>query len=296
MGSIEIRPLSGALGAEIVGVDLRQELDAAQTRAIEQAWFDHLVILFRNQDITIEQQRSFAGKFGPIGVRTRSNRPAPPPEAAQYGADVMLVTNVRSADGKPIGSLPDGEMMFHSDTPYQERPAKATILYGVEVTSTGGETLFGNSYAAAETLPEEIKRKLDGRKAMHVYEAGTTLKAGLYDRSRFPHYAHPVFRKHPGTGRSSLFVSELMTEEIVGMPQEESDRLLAFLFAHQRQDRFIYEHRWTKGDLLMWDNRCTIHARKDFPAKERRMLRRLVVQDEHPVLEGSAPLRLETTT
>lgn len=291
MGRFEVRPLSQALGAEIVGVDLSRELDAETVRAIEQAWFDHLVILFRGQEITLEQQREFAGKFGEVAVRARSFRPTPPPETSEYGGDVMLVTNVRGADGKPIGSLPDGEMMFHSDTPYTERPAKATILYGLHVTSTGGETVFGNCYAAAETLPEEIKRKLDGRKAMQVYEAGVTMKTGRYDRSKYPHYAHPVFRKHPGTGRSSLFVSELMTEEIEGLPAQESSRLLAFLFEHQTKPEFLYEHRWAKGDLLMWDNRCTIHARKDFPAHEKRMLRRLIVQDEVPVLAGSPPYR-----
>jgi taurine dioxygenase len=206
----------------------------------------------------------------------------------------MLVTNIREG-GKPIGRLPDGEMMFHSDTPYVERPDKATILYAIEITSSGGHTLFGNSYAAAETLPEDVKRRLAGRRAMQVYEYGTTIKGAKYDRERFPYFAHPVFRRHPATGKSALYVSELMTEEIVGLPQEESDALLEFLFTHQRNPAFIYEHVWKPGDLLMWDNRCTIHARTDFPRDERRLLRRLTVQDEHPVLEGEPPYREAAT-
>ena len=294
MSRIEVRRLSDALGAEIRGVDLREVLDDETVQAILDAWHEHQIILFRDQDITIEQQRTFAGKFGPLGSRNRAgNRP---PEQDEYGPNVMLVTNVRK-DGKPIGSLPDGEMMFHSDTPYFERPDKATILYAIEITSWGGHTLFGNSYAAAETLPEDVKRRLAGRRAMQVYEYGITLKGRTekYDRERFPYFAHPVFRKHPATGKSALYVSELMTEEIVGLPQAESDELLEFLFAHQRRPEFVYEHAWAPGDLLMWDNRCTIHARTDFPRDERRMLRRLTVRDEFPVLEGEPPYREAAT-
>jgi taurine dioxygenase len=284
MSTLEVRPLSAALGAEIVGVNLANGVSDEEFAVIEKAWYDHLLLLFRNQDITIEQQRAFSARFGDLSIRSRKQRVTP--EASEYGADVMLVTNVRK-DGKPIGSLPDGEMMFHSDTPYFERPCKATVLFAMEIPSVGGNTLFGNSYTAAETLPEDMKRKLAGLKAMQVYESGTTVKRkDKYDRENVPHYAHPVFRRHPQTGKPSLFVSELMTEEIVGLPAHESDEILAYLFAHQRKPEFVYEHVWTPGDLVIWDNRCTIHARTDFPAHERRMLRRLTVQDELPVMAG----------
>ena len=289
MSKIEINRLSDAIGAEIRGIDLSQELDGETVAAILDAWHEHQIILFRDQDISIEQQRAFAEKLGPIGTRTR---PGPkPPEAAEYGADVMLVSNIRK-NGEPIGSLPDGEMMFHSDTPYFERPAKATILYAIEIPSWGGHTLFSNSYTAAESLPEDVKRRLAGCKGMQVYEYGTTIKdKAKYDRENFPYYAHPIFRRHPATGKSALYVSELMTEEIVGLPVKESDELLDYLFRHQRNPKFIYEHPWVPGDLLMWDNRCSVHARTDFPPEERRMLRRLTVDDEFPVLEGEPPYR-----
>ncbi|MFM1814716.1 MAG: hypothetical protein RLZ98_1411 [Pseudomonadota bacterium] len=289
MDGLEVKKLSDAIGAEIVGLDLRNEMDDATARLVEDAWHEYQVLLFRGQDLTIAQQRAFAGKFGSLGSRSRSKGRYIPPETDEYGADVMLVTNVRK-EGKPIGSLPDGEMMFHSDTPYMEHPYKATVLYAIEVPSRGGNTLFGNSYLAAETLPEDVKRRLAGRKAMQVYEAGTTIKSkARYDRENFPFWAHPIFRKHPATGRSSLFVCELMTEEIIGLAEAESEELLQFLFAHQSRPEFIYEHAWKPGDLLMWDNRCTIHARTDFPANERRMLRRLTIQDDQPVLEGEPP-------
>lgn len=293
MAGIEIKRLSDAIGAEIRGVDLSTELDAETVVAIKDAWHAHQIILFRDQEITNDQQRSFALKFGKLGTRRRPG--AKPPEQDEYGPNVMLVSNIRK-DGKPIGSLPDGEMMFHSDTPYFERPAKATILYAIEVTSWGGHTMFSNSYTAAETLPEDVKRRLAGRKAMQAYEYGVTMKEkDKYDRENFPYFAHPVFRKHPATGRSALYVSELMTEEIVGLPVKESDELLEFLFAHQRNPDFIYEHPWRPGDLIMWDNRCSVHARTDFPRDERRMLRRLTVEDQYPVLDGEPPYREAAT-
>ena len=289
MSRIEVKRLSDAIGAEIRGVDLREELDDDTVRAIEDAWHEHQVILFRDQEISNDQQRAFAGKFGGLGSRAR--RGAQPPELDEYGPNVMLVSNIRK-DGEPIGSLPDGEMMFHSDTPFFEHPDKATILYAIEITSWGGHTLFSNSYLAAETLPEDVKRILHGRKGMQVYEYGTCIKdKDKYDRENFPHAAHPIFRKHPATGKSSLYVSELMTEEIIGLPVKESDALLEYLFQHQRNPDFIYEHAWVPGDLVMWDNRCSVHARTDFPREERRLLRRLTVQDEHPVLEGDPPYR-----
>ena len=284
---MEIVPLSDAVGAEIRGVDLRESLSAKTFDQIEKAFHDFAIVLLRDQDITLEQQKVFALNFGELGSR---NRPGTKPnELDEYGEHVMLVTNVRE-NGKPIGSLPDGEMTFHADTAYFEFPSKATMLYAMELPTWGGNTLFSNCYAAAEHLPENLKRRLDGQKAMQVYEYGTTLKTKeRYDRKNFPHYAHPVFREHPASGRSALFVSELMTEEIVGMPKAESDKILKTLFEHQKKSQFVYEHEWRVGDLVMWDNRCTIHARTDFPRDQRRMLRRLTIQDTNPVVEGAAP-------
>lgn len=284
----EIIPLSDALGAEIRGIDLRDPMDAEIFRLIEQAWFDHLVILFRDQDISLDDQKRFCSQFGELGNRRRGHRSDRPNEQEEYGPNVMLVTNVRDDDGQPIGSLPDGEMMFHSDTPYFEHPDKATILYALEITSWGGNTRFSNSYKAAETLPDDIKALLNGKLATQVYEYGSVTKSASdrYDRENFPHWQHPVFRKNPDTGRTALYVSELMTEEIIGLDEAKSAEVLEFLFAHQRQEKFIYDHEWKVGDLLMWDNRCSVHARTDFPRDERRMLRRLTVQDSDPVEMG----------
>ena len=282
---MEIVPLSDAIGAEIRGIDLSQPLDAATGAAIEDAWHNHIVLAFRGQPIGLEAHTAFAATFGVVGKHARPK--AIRNEAPELGPNVMLVSNIRE-NGKPIGSLPDGEMMFHSDTPYVENPCKATMLYAMEIPSTGGNTIFANCYLAAETLPDDVKRRLAGRKAVHVFEYGAVTKSGRFDRTTAPHFAQPIFRKHPVTGRTALYVSELMTEEIVGLPEDESREMLDLLFEHQRQEAFRYEHVWQPDDLVIWDNRCSIHARTDFPSTERRKLRRLTVIDENPVMMGEA--------
>jgi taurine dioxygenase len=270
------RQLSAALGAQIIGIDLRQEIGDDVFVQIRGAWHQSLVILLRDQKLSEEEQVRFAAKFGPPAkIHTKQfvrNHPA-----------VMLISNIRE-DGKSIGALPDGEMHFHTDQCHQERPAMASMLYALEVPSTGGNTLFANGYRAYETLPPEIKRRIEGRKAVNAYDYDTAAtKRGTRLAPSVPSYAHPVVRTHPATGRKALYVNRLMTVRIEGLPVQESDELLAILFDHQEHREFIYEHVWRPGDLLMWDNRCTLHARTDFSPNERRLMRRVTILGEKPV-------------
>ena len=271
-----LRPLSAALGAEIIGVGLSEEIDDHTFAQIRDAWHRSLVILLRGQELSEEDQVRFAEKFGPPAViHTKQfvrNHPA-----------VMLISNIRE-DGKPIGALPDGEMHFHTDQCHQERPAMASMLYALEVPSTGGNTLFANGYMAYETLPDGIKRRIEGRKALNAYDYDTAaMRRGTRLAEGVPSYVHPVVRTHPATGRKALYVNRLMTVRIEGLPAQESDELLATLFDHQERREFIYEHVWRAGDLLMWDNRCTLHARTDFSPNERRLMRRVTILGEKPV-------------
>ena len=270
------RPLSPALGAEILGIDLRDDIDAQVFAQIRDAWHQNLVIVLRGQNMSEEDQVRFAEKFGPPAViHTKQfvrNHPA-----------VMLISNIRE-DGKPIGALPDGEMHFHTDQCHQERPAMASMLYALEVPRAGGNTLFANGYTAYETLPPEIKRRIDGRKALNAYDYETAAtKRGTRLTQSVPSYAHPVVRTHPATGRKALYVNRLMTVRIEGLPAQESDNLLAMLFDHQERREFIYEHVWRVGDLVIWDNRCTLHARTDFSPDERRLMRRVTILGEKPL-------------
>jgi taurine dioxygenase len=273
---LRTRPLSPALGAEIIGVDLREAIDDARFSQILDTWHDNLVILLRDQRLTEEDEVRFAERFGPLAtIHTKEfvrNHPA-----------VMLISNIRE-DGNPIGALPDGEMQFHSDQCHQERPAMASMLYAIEVPRQGGNTLFANAYTAYATLPDAIKRRIDGRRALNAYDYKTAAtRRGDRVADSAPSYAHPVVRTHPATGRKALYVNRLMTRRIEELPPQESDELLALLFDHQERPEFVYEHVWRPGDLLMWDNRCTLHARTDFSADERRLLRRVTILGEKPV-------------
>jgi taurine dioxygenase len=273
--AIRVRPLSPALGAEIIGVDLRDDMSDATFRQIQDAWHRYLVVLLRGQTLSDDDEVRFAERFGPLALvlnkQFQRNHPG-----------VMLISNIRE-DGKPIGALPDGEMQFHTDQCYVERPAMASMLYAIEVPSQGGNTLFANCYMAYDTLPEAVKRRIAGLRALNAYDYDNA--ATIRDttvRSDAPSYVHPVVRTHPATGRKALYVNRLMTQRIEGMPPHESDELLQFLFDHQEQKQFVYEHVWRPGDLLMWDNRCTLHARTDFSANERRLMRRVTILGEKP--------------
>jgi taurine dioxygenase len=282
--SLKVNPLSPALGAEISGVDLRDELSAETVAAIIDAWHKNLVILFRNQSLSEDDQIRFARHFGALKQRGR------PPEARNEASRLkhpeltMLVSNIRE-NGKLIGSLADGEMHFHSDFCYVEKPAKGTFLYAIEIPREGGDTLFLNMYKAYETLPGALKARVEGRKAINAYhyESPTReVNGAKLDLAAHQHYAQPIVRTHPETRRKALYVNRLMTFSVEGMDDKEGSTLLEALFAHIEQKQFIYAHKWRVGDLILWDNRCTLHARTDFSAAERRLMRRLTILGEKP--------------
>lgn len=269
-----VRPLAPRIGAEIIGLDLRQALDAGVFAALRDTWYAHNILLFRGQSLNETEQVRFAEYFGPLGKSVNQHDGHGAHPAAMY------VSNIRK-DGKLIGALPDGEMMFHSDQCYTERPCAGAMLYAMEIPARGGNTLFANMYAAYEALPEAMKRRLDGLAAVNVYDyAQNPTQRGA--SAEAPHHAHPVVRIHPATGRKALYVNRLMTQRILGLPQSESAAVLAQLFDHQEQAAFVYEHVWQPGDLMLWDNRCTLHARTDFDASERRMLRRVILLGDKP--------------
>ena len=156
--------------------------------------------------------------------------------------------------------------------------ARRTLLYSVEIPSAGGNTLFASGYAAYDTLDPAIRNRLEGKKALHHYNYGTTIRGGKMGTEAFAEFAHPVFRTHEDTGKKAIYVNRLMTVKVLDMPEDESDRLLNAVFDHAEKHEFVYEHVWHTGDLLLWDNRCSSHARTDFPSTERRLMLRTTVQ------------------
>ncbi len=274
---MEILALSSALGAEIRGVNASRPIDDATFARIRDAWHRHLVILLREQDLDEEAQVRFAERFGPLSpIHTDHHSPT--------NKAVMYIGN-RKKDGKVAGALPLGEMQFHSDQCYKERPAMGTMLYAIEIPAEGGNTLFANAYKAYEALPAGVTDRVAGRKAVQVYDydGGVLDRAKMVEPEEGLSFAHPLARTHPATGRKALYVNRLMTHHIEGLPREESERLLGIMFATIEQPDFIYEHRWRVGDLLLWDNRCTLHARRDFDPSANRWLRRVTIQGERPV-------------
>lgn len=269
---IEVKPLSPALGAEIRGVNLAR-VTPEQVKACHATWLKYQVILLRDQKISEEEQVRFGELFG-HGQLSRGHIS----DLEPYAGGLVYVTNVGKEE--KVGILPDGEMQFHSDQCYREEPSSGTMLYAMEVPSKGGNTMFANCYKAYETLPAELKQRVEGRKALNVYDYnGNPTKRGAVATDA-PSWAHPIVRTHNETGRKSLFINRLMTARIEELPADESDALLTQLFNHIEKPEFIYSHEWRPGDVLIWDNRCVLHARTDFDSKERRMLRRITLRNQ----------------
>jgi taurine dioxygenase len=281
---IQVVPLSPACGAEIRGVDLTRPLSKDTVDAIKAAWDKHLVLVFRGQTITQDQQLAFASYFGDLGIRKkapealRSRNEGTVQEANKDSNKVLLVTNIKE-NGKPIGAFGEGEFWFHIDSGYAVKPYQYTFLYALELPSTGGNTMFSNMYMAYDAVPAELKAKLSGKRALHIHEYNRARQASSQgDISGIPHYYHPVFATHPNTRGKTLFVDRLMTTALEGFDPAEGSAILNQLYDIGERREFIYEHVWKLGDFLMWDNRATIHARTDFPKEERRLLRRCTVE------------------
>lgn len=281
---LDLRPLTPVVGAEVRGLDLSRPLDEATRSALLDAWHAHIVLLFRDQDISTEDQLRFAGYFGPVGERTRDAAKRPEQKSGDYNAKIVMIGNIRNEKGEIVGTLPDGEMWFHYDGGYVEVPNRATLLYAIQVPSKGGNTIMTNMYAACDRVPQRLKDRLAGRKALNIYDyAPRGTEQHKLDLDRVKHFWHPVFTVHPVTGRKVLYVSRLMTAKIEGLPDDESKAILEELFAISEDPAIHYEHVWRPRDLLVWDNRCSSHARTDFSPQETRQLRRCAVLGERPI-------------
>ncbi|MDF2115198.1 TauD/TfdA family dioxygenase [Roseiarcaceae bacterium H3SJ34-1] len=276
-----LQPMSEVLGARVLGLDLRRSHDADLAAAMRAALAEHHVLCVPAQEIEADDQIRFAQMFGKANAEFLGK-----PEKAEYASEdgpdkrgILYISNLRE-DGKAIGALPDGELHFHSDGAHRAKPYRATTLFAIKVPSRGGETKFANLTTAWETLSHDLKEQIDGLKVRNVYDTRATLREQT-DASddKLSNAVHPLVRIHPDTGRKSLYLSRLMTRSIVGLTPEDSDALLNELFEHIEKTKFIHAHKWTPGDLLIWDNRSVNHARSDFPSHEPRHLRRVAVSE-----------------
>jgi taurine dioxygenase len=274
---ITVTKLSDAIGAEVSGVDLSRPLDEATVADIRRAWLDNVILVFRGQQVSDDDQERFCRYLGELEV-VRSAKAA---DSAH--PSVLLITNVR--DTGRTTALEDGEMMFHYDQCYYEHPAMGSTLFAMEVPETGGNTLFASCYAAYDSLDDAMKRRLEGLRALNYYDYARdpTVRPKSLNPDA-PQWTHPVVRTHPETGRKALFVNRLMTIRIEGMAADESDALLEALFDRIEDPAHRYEHVWRAGDMVIWDNRCSVHARTYFSPNDRRMMRRVTIRETQPVV------------
>ena len=256
MDPFEVIPTGGALGAEVRGLDLRRELEAGTVRTLRAAFLDHSVLFFRGQEISQQDLVRFTRYFGdPVPhVRPQPDRPI---------EEIFVISNV-TEDGKPIGALGSEEIPFHSDLSYLPQPGTISMLYALEIPVMGGETMWANGYAAYETLDPDLKHNIDRLHAVHRHpiDALNTPEPTL----------HPVVRTHPETGRKVIYVSPHLTHHIADLARPEGKVLLEELIAHATDARFVWKHQWRVGDLVMWDNRCTMHRRTPFDDRQRRVM------------------------
>ena len=255
-----IRPFDAPCGAEVIGLDLSRPLSDADFARIHRAHLDHHVLVFREMAITPQQQVEFSRRFGPLQRHVLSNFALP------GHPEVLVISNIKD-NGKPIG-LGDAGAYWHSDLSYLPTPSLGSMLHAQELPTEGGDTLFANQHRAWDTLPAALKNAVAGRHAEHWY---LCKYAELQKRNPWrpdltqaqidavPPVAQPIVRTHPETGRKALFVSEHFTTRALDLPEDESQALLAELFAHSTRDAFVYRHRWAANMLTMWDNRCCLH-------------------------------------
>ena len=277
---LRIRPTGAVLGAEVHDVDLRA-LDDETFAAVYRAWLDHEVLLFRDQTLTDEDLVAFSRRFGDLDE-------APVQETGQRYVEgypeIYVVSNVVQ-DGVAIGSLGSGEAVWHTDMSYLPNPPKASVLYALEVPPSGGDTSFCSMYAAWEQLPAPLRSRVEGLRVKHdgTYNSGGYLRQGVTptgDPRTSPGTIHPLVYVHPESGRRALYLGRRRNAYIEDASLAESDALLDEIWSAATRESLTWTHQWRVGDLVLWDNRCTMHRRDAFDPTTRRVMHRTQIKAE----------------
>jgi taurine dioxygenase len=283
--SVTVVPSGRALGAEIAVADLRsidlRTIDDLDFAAIHGAWLDHLVLLFRGQRLSDNDLIGFSRRFGDLDwapVQETGRR------FVEGHPEIYVVSNVVE-NGEPIGSLGAGEATWHTDMSYLESPPKASMLYALEVPAAGGNTYFCNMYRVYELLPEALRRRIAGLTLKHdgTYNSGGYVRQGVTavdDPLTSPGVYHPLVCTHPETGRRALYLGRRRNAYIGGLPLAESEALLDELWTYASRVDVTWYNQWRTGDVVLWDNRCTMHRRDPFDADSRRVLHRTQIKGE----------------
>jgi taurine dioxygenase len=273
-----IVPSGAALGADVRGVDLRA-LEEDAFAAIHRAWLDHQVLLIRGQHLGDDDLIAFSRRFGELDH-------APIQENGRRFVDghpeIYVVSNVVE-HGVAIGSLGSGEAVWHTDMSYLPDPPRASVLYALEVPASGGDTGFCTMYGAWDTLPPALQRRIEGLRVKHdgTYNSGGYVRAGVTpsdDPRTSPGTLHPLVCTHPETGRRGLYLGRRRNAYVEGLSLDESDALLDEIWVFATNATLTWSHHWAVGDLVLWDNRCTMHRRDAFDAGARRVMHRTQIK------------------
>jgi taurine dioxygenase len=276
--TLAVRPTGAPLGADIEGIDMNAPLGAAEVDTLKNAWARHQVLRFRGQQgLTLEGLARFSRSFGALDKRPTPSKPMSS-EYERLPPEIAVISNVK-VEGKALGALGDGEAAWHTDMTYNEIPPKGACLYAVEVPPAGGNTQFANMYAAYETLPAALKERIQGLRCIHDASRNSAgeLRIGyeeVTDPRRTRGAVQPLVSTHAVTGRKCLLLGRRRNAYIVGLPVQESETLLDTLWEHATRPELTWTQVWQVGDVVMWDNTCTMHRRDAFDPATRRLMYR----------------------
>lgn len=277
-GDFQTKPLHQLFGLEVLGVDLSRPLATDLTDQLDGLLGQHGVLVFRRQLLREEDLVRFAGAFGELEKTIYTKGVSP------YHPEVIYISNLKYPDGSNLGLLGDQEVGWHSDQTYRTRPATGSMLYGLEVTSGSGRTYWANQYVVYEALPADLKKSLEDRTGVFSYGKRLEVfypKDQKEDRDlkqRAPQMAeHPIVLENPQTGRKALYADPVTLLEIKGLSKEDSDRLLKVLAEKCSMAQAVYEHHWRQGDVVLWDNGCTLHRRDPIAADRARFMKRMTI-------------------
>jgi taurine dioxygenase len=287
--TITVIPRHPALGAEVRGVDMRRPMDDATRQAVLDAWTGHLVLVFPNQHVTDQEHVAFTRHFGEpeifhqTSLSLRSDRVK----------EIFLVSNVDENDRLMTPAEPSQKQLssarqWHTDSSYRPQPSVGSLLHGIEISRTGGLTQFINMYKVYDDLPDSLRRQVEGRRARHDFGMLHRITGAppptAKEQAAMPAVWHPMVRRHPVSGRKSLYISSIYNDAVEGLDEKAAHRLIEELSEFAAQPQYMYRHAWEPHDVLMWDNRCTVHAVTPHDPDERRVMHRTTIVGSEPVV------------
>jgi taurine dioxygenase len=284
---MEVKPTGKALGGIVTGIDLSKDVSEADRTTLYDAYIENMILVFPGQKLNYDDLLRLREVFGPAGktVNELLNLARKKHYADDVPPGITVISNVVEKSG--IKRLPglDGEAFWHTDSSFTEVPISASLLFGSEVTDVGGETGFLNMAKAYEEMPDALRCRVDGQYANHskVHTSEGRIRqefAEVTDPSQAPGVKHPMVRVHPVSGKKCLYLGRRLYSYVFGMSLEQSEEFLDEVWAYTCQDKFVYEHKWTAGDLVVWDNRCTMHHRNSFPEEMPRVMHKSITGGE----------------